>query len=140
MSKPLPQDLLDSANQARDRAYAPYSQYRVGSAIRLTDGRIFGGCNVENASYGASNCAERVAIQKAVSESDAPIRIQEVLIVNDSVPPGSPCGICRQVIGEFAASGALIHTTNLKNQSATYRFEELLPHAFTPEHLKDRSG
>lgn len=124
-------ELHQSACQAREKAYSPYSGKKVGSAVRLSDGSVFQGCNVENSSYGATCCAERVAIQKAVSEKGK-IQIVEVMVVTDSDPPWPPCGICRQVISEFAQPGAVIHFANLKGDVRTSPFSEIYPHAFTP--------
>ncbi len=123
-------DLVEAACGVRDFSYAPYSNYRVGAAILLPDGRIITGVNVENASYGLSNCAERTAIYKAVT--DGYQEIVAIAICTDN--GGSPCGACRQVLVEFAsdipvllsdASGAVRETT----------LYTLLPDHFGPEHL-----
>lgn len=127
-------ELYKTALLTRDRSYSPYSSHKVGAAIRLSDGRIFGGCNVENSSYGATVCAERVAIQKAVSESSSKIQVREVLVVTDADPAWPPCGMCRQVIAEFGAD-ATIACTNLKGNLRTFSLNELFPQAFTPEYL-----
>lgn len=118
---------------SRKKSYSPYSGQKVGAAILTKDGKIFGGCNVENSSYGGTVCAERVAIQKAVSECGE-IEIQAVVVVTDKKPPWTPCGICRQVIAEFGHNPQ-VFTLNLKGQGRQYRFKELLLDAFTPEHL-----
>ena len=125
------QELLQLASQARNMAYAPYSKFQVGAALLSTDGDVFSGCNVENASYGLSICAERVAIFKAVSEG-----VKSFSTIAISVPNGgSPCGACRQVLNEFNPNlkiylgdenGSLIRETSL---------EHLLPDAFGPENL-----
>jgi cytidine deaminase len=133
---PAIQALYDQAREVRERSYSPYSQHKVGAAIRLTDGRVFGGCNVENSSYGGTVCAERTAILKAVSESDAPISIAEIVVVTDATPPWPPCGLCRQVIAEFAGPKARLHSTNLQGDVVTNEFAEIFPQAFTPAHLK----
>ncbi|MEK6580085.1 MAG: cytidine deaminase, partial [Bdellovibrionota bacterium] len=104
-----PRELLDTAKAVRKNAYSPYSKVKVGAALRTRDGKIFSGCNVENSSYGATVCAERVAIQKAVSELGGKIEIQELVVVTDATPPWTPCGICRQVIAEFG-SNSTIHS------------------------------
>lgn len=93
--------LLRLAKQAMKHAYAPYSKFHVGAAILLSNGKIFSGCNVENASYGLSNCAERTAIFSAVAKFGPKIEIHAVSVVNDHGVPCSPCGACRQVIYEF---------------------------------------
>jgi cytidine deaminase len=126
------QSLIDLANTARQRAYVPYSRYAVGAALRTRSGRIFTGVNVENAAYPQTMCAERVAIFKAVSEGEKDFEIISVVTDNG----GSPCGGCRQVMAEFGldtivlmadGSGKLVKETTVK---------ELLPEAFTPDHLK----
>ncbi len=129
-----PRELLDTAKAVRKNAYSPYSKVKVGAALRTRDGKIFSGCNVENSSYGATVCAERVAIQKAVSELGGKIEIQELVVVTDATPPWTPCGICRQVIAEFG-SNSTIHSCNEKGDVLTSRFDQLYPQAFTPAHL-----
>ena len=125
------QALIDLANTARQRAYVPYSNYPVGSALRTKTGRIYTGVNVENAAYPQTMCAERVAIFKAISDGEKEFEVISVVTDNG----GSPCGGCRQVMAEFAldmivlmadGNGKLIKETTVK---------ELLPEAFTPEHL-----
>jgi cytidine deaminase len=125
------QALIDLANTARQRAYAPYSNYPVGAALRTKTGRIFTGVNVENAAYPQTMCAERVAVFKAVSEGAKEFEVISVVTDNG----GSPCGGCRQVLAEFGldtivlladGNGKLLKETTVK---------ELLPEAFTPEHL-----
>ena len=125
------QALIDLANTARQRAYVPYSNYPVGSALRTKTGRIYTGVNVENAAYPQTMCAERVAIFKAISDGEKEFEVISVVTDNG----GSPCGGCRQVMAEFAldmivlmadGNGKLIKETTVK---------ELLPEAFTPNHL-----
>jgi cytidine deaminase len=124
--------LIDLANEARQRAYAPYSNYRVGAALRTKSGRIFTGVNVENAAYPTTMCAERIAIYKAVSEGELEFEVIAVVTPNG----GSPCGGCRQVLAEFGletmvligdGEGRLLEQTTVNG---------LLPGAFTPAHLK----
>ncbi len=125
------QSLIDLANQVRQRAYAPYSNYQVGAALRTKSGRVFTGVNVENAAYPATMCAERIAIYKAVSEGEREFEVMAVVTPNG----GSPCGGCRQVMAEFGldlvliadGQGRLLQQTTVK---------ELLPDAFTPDRLK----
>ncbi len=93
--------LLRAARVAMKNAYAPYSKFRVGAALLTTKGEVFSGCNVENASYGMTNCAERTAIFSAVAKSGPKIEIRAIAVVNDKGVPCSPCGACRQVIYEF---------------------------------------
>ena len=132
ITKQEKQALIDLANTARQRAYVPYSNYPVGSALRTKSGRVFTGVNVENAAYPQTMCAERVAIFKAVSEGEKEFEV--ITVVTDN--GGSPCGGCRQVMAEFGldtivlladGNGRLIKETTVR---------ELLPEAFTPAHLK----
>jgi cytidine deaminase len=116
--------LLDEAWKARDRAYAPYSGFLVGAALLTADGRIFPGCNVENISYGLTNCAERVAIGAAVT---AGVReFVAVAVVAASIVPISPCGACRQVLAEFRVPRVLIANRSSREE---FLLEELLPRA-----------
>jgi len=110
-NKPVPAGsrakLLKSARKVMKNAHAPYSKFRVGAAILLSDGKIFVGCNVENASYGMTNCAERTAIFSAVAQMGPKIEIRAVSLVNDHGVPCSPCGACRQVIYEFGPDATI---------------------------------
>ncbi|NLO44088.1 MAG: cytidine deaminase [Candidatus Cloacimonetes bacterium] len=121
------QFLLDEAKDAAQRAYAPYSGYKVGSALRLSDGRIISGCNVENASYSLSICAERNAIFKAISEGRKDIVALAIWVDSDKIFP--PCGACRQVIHEFAPEIPIWYANHNKTVKTT--IQELLPGAFT---------
>lgn len=127
-------ELLKVAVLAQSQAHAPYSGKHIGSAVRFSDGRIFGGCNVENASYGGTVCAERVAIFKGISEGANP-PIEEVLVVSTEESPWPPCGFCRQVIAEFANEKTIVHISNPEGQFRTLPFTELFPEAFKPSHL-----
>lgn len=123
--------LLDLANEARRRAYAPYSGYKVGSALRTKSGRIFTGVNVESAAYPMTMCAERVAVYKAVSEGER--EFEAISVVTDN--GGSPCGGCRQVLAEFGLDTiVLIGDGNGKLLKET-TVGKLLPGAFTPKDL-----
>jgi cytidine deaminase len=128
------QDLYKRAAEARNNAYAPYSNCRVGAAIRLLDGSVFIGCNVENSSFGATICAERSAILAAVSANGA-IEIAEVMVVTDAPAPWPPCGLCRQVIAEFGPR-CTVFTANLSGDVLRYSFEELYAHPFGPEMMR----
>jgi cytidine deaminase len=99
--------LLEAARQAMKNAYAPYSHFKVGAALLTTKGEVFLGCNVENSSYGVTNCAERTAIFSAVAKSGPKLEIEAIAIVNDHNAPCSPCGACRQVIYEFGPRAAV---------------------------------
>lgn len=128
-------ELLEAARASREKSYSPYSGHKVGAAIKLSNGKVFSGCNVENSSYGGTICAERTAIFKAVSECGK-IQITEVLVVTDANEPWPPCGLCRQVIAEFAKPDIAIHAANLQGAIKTKKFGELFPDAFTPDYLK----
>ena len=126
------QSLIDLANTARQRAYAPYSNYPVGAALRTKTGRIFIGVNVENAAYPQTMCAERVAVFKAVSEGEKEFEVISVVTDNG----GSPCGGCRQVLAEFGLDTIVLMADRNGKLIKETTVRELLPEAFTPEHLK----
>ncbi|MGB7600464.1 MAG: cytidine deaminase [Candidatus Sulfotelmatobacter sp.] len=107
LSDSLQTRLVRSAKKAMKNAHAPYSKFRVGAAILLSNGKVFNGCNVENASYGMTNCAERTAIFSAVAQLGPKIEIRAVSVVNDQGIPCSPCGACRQVIYEFGPDATI---------------------------------
>lgn len=127
------QELYENALRARKNSYSPYSSCKVGAAIKTSDGKIYVGCNVENASYGGTICAERSAIVKAVSDQGL-IKIKELMVVTDATPPWPPCGLCRQVIAEFA-SETVVYLANLKDELSTMTFQDIFPQAFTGAHL-----
>lgn len=124
-------DLRAAAEAARAKAYAPYSKFRVGAALEATDGTVFVGCNVENASYGLTNCAERAAIAAAVVAGHRAFR--RIVIVTDAETPVSPCGACRQVLREFAPHLDVISYGTATEQRWT--MTDLLPDAFDPRVL-----
>ena len=124
--------LIDLANEARRRAYAPYSNYPVGAALRTRSGRIFTGCNVENAAYPTSMCAERVAIFKAVSDGEKEFDVIAVVTPNG----GSPCGGCRQVMAEFGLDTLVLISDGQGHLVQETTVAGLLPGAFTPKDLK----
>lgn len=122
-----PDPLIAAAAAARERAYAPYSKFLVGAALEAEDGTVVTGCNVENASYGLTMCAERVAVGRGVA--DGRTRFRRVAVVTDTDDLTPPCGACRQVLWEFAPDAEVV-LANLRGRTATYRMRELLPHAF----------
>ena len=126
--------LIKLANEARRRAYAPYSNYRVGAALRTKSGRIFTGVNVENAAYPTGMCAERVAIFKAVSEGEKEFDV--IAVVTDN--GGSPCGGCRQVMAEFGLDTIVLIADGNEKLTMETTVNGLLPEAFTPAHLEGR--
>ena len=119
--------LIKEAEKARKRAYTPYSKFQVGAAVLCADGKIFTGCNIENASFGLAVCAERVAIFKAISEGST--KFEAIAVISDTDKPCSPCGACRQVISEFGEDIPLI-MANLKGDFKIKKIKELLPEAF----------
>jgi cytidine deaminase len=124
--------LIAAARQARENAHAPYSNFRVGAALRAQSGRVFTGCNVENATYGLTLCAERVAIFKAVSEGEH--GFEAIAVLADSDCPAAPCGACRQIIWEFCGDVEVI-LANLKGQVEVHRVSRLFPRPFDSSFL-----
>jgi cytidine deaminase len=122
-------ELMEHARQAAQNAYAPYSKFRVGAALRLTDGRVVTGANVENASYGLTICAERTALVRAVAEFGPKIRIAAVAVTNLNDKPSPPCGACRQMLSEFVAPDAPVVFPGTDGVKAM-AFREILPQSF----------
>ena len=120
-------DLIDAARRAREHAHAAYSRFKVGAALETADGTIITGCNVENATYGLTICAERVAMFKAISEGHRAFR--RVVVVADTVAPTPPCGACRQILWEFGGDLDVI-LANLERETGRYRLSALLPLPF----------
>ncbi|MGI6093395.1 MAG: cytidine deaminase [Veillonellaceae bacterium] len=119
--------LINAAISARDDAYVPYSGFKVGAAVLTGNGDIYQGCNIENASYGLTNCAERTAIFKAVSEGQT--NLKAIAVAADTEKPVAPCGACRQVIAEFKINKIIM--CNLKGEKREVSLEELLPFSFS---------
>ncbi len=125
------QTLVDLANRVREHAYAPYSKYPVGAALRTKSGRIFTGVNIENAAYPQTICAERTAVFKAVSEGERDLEV--IAVVTDN--GGAPCGACRQVLAEFGLDTLVLIANGEGRLIKQMTVAELLPEAFTPEKL-----
>ena len=123
--------LVEAARAVQQRAYAPYSRFRVGCAVEADDGRVFVGCNVENASYGLTICAERAAVCAAVAGGAR--RLRRAVVVSDTDPPAAPCGACRQVLREFGRELSVLGVG--PGGTTTWTMAELLPSAFGPEQL-----
>ena len=132
MKKEEQQALIDLANEARRRAYVPYSNYPVGAALRTKSGRLYTGVNIENAAYPHTMCAERVAMFKAVSEGETEFEVIAVVTNNG----GSPCGGCRQVMAEFGLDTLVLIADGYGKLQKVMTVSELLPEAFTPKHLQ----
>ena len=124
---PTEKELIEQAKEARNNAYAPYSNFKVGASVLTSSGKIFKGANVENASYGLTVCAERVAVFKAVSSGEK--KIKKVAVVTNSKEPSVPCGACLQVLSEFGKEVEIIWV-NLKGKIKKYQLRELLPKHF----------
>jgi cytidine deaminase len=121
-------DLIQAATKAREKSYSPYSKFAVGAAVQTSTGEIFGGCNIENASYGLSMCAERNAIFNAVSAGHQDL--VAIAVIGQTDGPISPCGACRQVISEFLPQQAPVYLTNLVGNTVTTTVADILPGAF----------
>ena len=128
------QNLIDHAIVAREKTYSPYSHFGVGAALVCEDGSIYEGCNIENASFGLTNCAERTAIFKAVSEGRT--KFKSLAVVADTEGPCAPCGACRQVMGEFNIP--IIIMGNLKGDIEVVSTEALLPFSFSSTDVIDK--
>jgi cytidine deaminase len=120
-------ELIEKAKRARLKAYAPYSNSKVGAALLTASGKVYTGANVENVSYGLTVCAERAAVQKAVNQGDK--NFLKIAVVSDRNPPITPCGACRQVLSEFAGNVKII-CADLQGKVKTYTLKQLLPQAY----------
>ena len=132
------QELMNKAAEARDFAYAPYSQFRVGAALLAKNGKVYMGCNIENASYSPTVCAERTAFFKAVSEG---VRDFEAIAIvggkgGEIAPFCAPCGVCRQVMAEFCDAGTFKLVLGSPKQFDVYLLSDALPFAFTPKDIE----
>lgn len=127
--------LFEAAKIARDRSYSPYSKHQVGAALFTATGDLFSGCNIENSSFGATICAERVAIHTAIAALGK-TEIRQILVLTDATPAWPPCGLCRQVISEFGENSEII-SVNLRGEYRSSPFKVIFPEAFTPAHLSE---
>ncbi|MFS0689773.1 cytidine deaminase [Sporosarcina sp. 179-K 8C2 HS] len=130
--------LMEEAKTAREKAYVPYSKFPVGAALLTGDGQVYHGCNIENSAYSMTNCAERTAFFKAVSEGKT--NFKALAVIGDTEGPISPCGACRQVIAEFCDSDMPVYLTNLNGKVQETTVGELLPGAFSKEDLEYAEG
>jgi cytidine deaminase len=127
------ESLLAAARRAQLQAYAPYSRFRVGAAIRTRSGTIYAGCNVENAAFPVGSCAEAAAVAAMIMGGER--EIAEALVLGEGEVPATPCGACRQILSEFAGAGTQVHAANSAGVQATFTLGELLPHGFGPANL-----
>lgn len=127
--------IIEAAAAAREQAYAPYSNYQVGAAVLAESGRIYPGCNIENASYGLTICAERVALASAIAAGER--RFLGLAIAGGEGTPSMPCGACRQFIAEWADEHFPITVVSAQGQRLDLTLADLLPHAFTPKSLQE---
>lgn len=126
--------LLTAAREAQARAYAPYSAFKVGAAVQGESGRVYAGCNVENAAYPVGTCAEEGAIAAMVAAGER--RLTAILVLGEGETPVTPCGACRQRIREFAAPDTPVHVAGPEGVRETWTLGELLPSAFGPDNLR----
>lgn len=129
------QQLIAEAKLAREQAYVPYSKFPVGAALLMADGTIYHGANIENASFGLTNCAERTALFKAYSEGNRDVKA--IAVVADTNRPVPPCGACRQVMVELCPPDTKVVLTNLQGDTVEMTVAELLPGAFTAEDMDE---
>ena len=127
-------DLVAAARRAREHAHAAYSTFKVGAALETADGQVFTGCNIENATYGLTICAERVAIFKAISEGHR--AFTRIAVVADTTAPTPPCGACRQILWEFAGDIEVI-LANTMRETGRFKLRELFPHPFDSRLLNE---
>ena len=127
-------ELFNAAIEARSHAYAPYSGFAVGAAVYVEGEQVASGCNVENSSYGVSVCAERNAIACAIARA-GPRKLLAVAIVTEGAEPSPPCGVCRQVMAEFANGDLPVRCRNLRGREKRFKLRQLLPHAFSKTYL-----
>ncbi|WP_019242632.1 MULTISPECIES: cytidine deaminase [Bacillus] len=127
--------LIEESKKAREKAYVPYSKFKVGAALLTKDGKVFHGCNIENAAYSMANCAERTALFSAYAHDER--EFEKLVVVADTPGPCAPCGACRQVISELCPKDMTVILTNLKGDVQELTVEELLPGAFSPEDLNE---
>jgi cytidine deaminase len=134
------EQLIAEARAAREKAYAPYSNFKVGAAVLTRDGKIYQGCNIENASYGLTNCAERTAFFSAIADGYKPGDFAQIAVVGDTEGPVSPCGACRQVILELGGADLVVILANLENAVDISSPAALLPGAFSNADLSSAAA
>jgi cytidine deaminase len=130
-----PKELIKEATEAMKKAYTPYSNFQVGAALLGADGHVHHGCNIENAAYGPTNCAERTALFRAIADGNQAGSFQAIAVMGDTEGPISPCGVCRQVLVELCRPDMPVYLGNLKGDFVQTTVAELLPGAFTTKDL-----
>ncbi|TCZ75580.1 cytidine deaminase [Paenibacillus albiflavus] len=133
-------ELIALARQVMQRAYTPYSNFNVGAALLADDGQVHLGCNVENAAYGPTNCAERTALFRAIADGYKPKSFRAIAVIGDTEGPISPCGVCRQVLVELCAPDMPVFLSNMKGEFVETTVASLLPGAFTNQDLTSSGG
>ncbi|WP_372637729.1 cytidine deaminase [Cohnella sp.] len=132
--------LVEEAAKARSNAYVPYSRFAVGAVALDADGNLHHGCNVENAAYGPTNCAERTALFRAIADGRRAGEFRAVAVIGDTDQPISPCGVCRQVLAELCEPDMPVVLANLRGETRVTTVSELLPGAFSPRDLNNREA
>ncbi|WP_373291138.1 cytidine deaminase [Paenibacillus marchantiophytorum] len=140
MSSMDPKELIQHAKEAMKRAYTPYSNFQVGAALLDADGHVHYGCNVENAAYGPTNCAERTAMFRAIADGHKAGSFQAIAVMGDTDGPISPCGVCRQVLVELCSPDMPVYLGSLQGDFAETTVSALLPGAFTTKDLHANGG
>lgn len=136
----MEQELIDQAREVMKHAYAPYSNFRVGSALLTATGSFIRGCNVENAAYGPSNCAERTALFTAIASGEAPRSFEALAVIGDTPEPITPCGVCRQVMAELCSPDMPVLMANTMGNVRWTTVSELLPGAFSLDRTDVEEG
>ncbi|TVY09647.1 cytidine deaminase [Paenibacillus cremeus] len=130
-------ELVAKAREARERAYTPYSKFKVGCALLDSKGNVHLGCNVENAAYSPTNCAERTALFRAIADGEAARSFQALAVIADTAQPVSPCGVCRQVLVELCTPDMPVYLANMRGEVSETTVSALLPGAFTSNDLEE---
>lgn len=131
-------ELIKEAHRAKENSYSPYSKFRVGAAVLTFDNKVYTGCNVENSSYGLTNCAERTALFKAISEGEKPFNFKAIAIASDLEDFCPPCGACRQVMNDLCGGELDVILTSVNLNYQIFKLAELMPYSFGDEKLKKR--
>lgn len=131
-------ELVTEAQKAKEFSYSPYSKFRVGAAVQTNDNKVYRGCNIENSSYGLTNCAERTALFKAISEGEKPNSFKAIAIVSDLHDYCTPCGACRQVLSDLCGGNVDVVLATTEGQYKILKLSDLLPFSFGDKELQKR--